>query len=254
MSISNPPNFGSPDWQRGYYSAQKLLAHVAAGGATVTVTLPPNIETLAIYTVSMPNPADVQASGVQSGNNYPGLVTRSQTSATSGAVVLFDVSAALDAQIKLTWTVAPIFDWYVVADSGVRIVASQNAVQSEAGITYAIPTVPGTGAGDHPMVELQYASTLDSPNGYEVVSAAPPGQRVRVFDAYVGALSTATFVALRSSVANVQVIGVSTTAATTSARISGYPSGLLVPEGEGLVLVVSSGNGDATVTYTVETV
>ena len=180
MSISSPPNYGSPDWQRGVYSAQKLLATVAGGTRTASVTVPPNAETIV---VSIPGGAGayrLSLQGQTSLTEYPGIQAIQQTNIPITPMWFFDVSQCLDPIVEVIFTIAPATTWYVYADAGIHLTADITKIANASGIEYVIPTLPDTAGSDHPATELQLINATFAANG--VLLASPGGgKRYRVF-------------------------------------------------------------------------
>lgn len=254
MSISNPPNYGTPDWQRGYYSAQKLLADVPAGTHTTTITVPPNAETIVIQVDNSSLAFAPSVVGVQTGIHYAPQFQHLTTSMSAYPVWFVDMSSTVDQEVTITFLALANFAWYVYADAGVHITFDTSKAVNEIGEQYVVPCVPSALPGDHPANELEIASMLDSPNGTALVPAPGAGNRLRVFDAFLNSSTPTNFVALRTSATGVQIIGISSNNASTGAQISGLPSGIPMPTNEGINIITSAGDADGTVVYSVEAV
>lgn len=184
MSISGPPQFGSPDGQRGITTAQKLLATTAPGTSSATVTVPPNAETIVVAVPLPPAGPKAVCQGVTTGFDYPGLSAPSQYSTPSHAEFLFDVSSALDAQVTITLQFSPARAWYVISDQGVRITADASKLTSRLGQQHIVPGAPSTLVGDHPPVELQSQSFYGITATTTILAAPGAAKRYRIFGAW----------------------------------------------------------------------
>lgn len=182
MSISSPPNYGSPDWQRGYYSAQKELSTGNVGTGVVTVTIPPNCETLIVLLENPAQQDSAAAKGVTTGYNYPGIGSFNNRALSSTRTFFFDVSATLDTQMQIFVTAQLGGQWSVYADAGVHIVGDVGRYTNLPGAQYVVPTVPNVSAGDHPLNELQHVNNIFAANG-NLLNAPGAGTRYRVFSA-----------------------------------------------------------------------
>jgi len=118
-------NIGTPDWQRGVVSAQKLLATVAAGVASVTVAVPSNCENLVIaFSVPLPGGAPV-VQGVDTGVKYPVIPLNIVIPQKGFNFLAVPVLSSQDASVTITFAGAPTSKWYVNSDSGSRIVVDE---------------------------------------------------------------------------------------------------------------------------------
>src|SRR5690348_2283351 len=180
MSISSPPDYGSPDWQRGYYSAQKELSTGNVGTGVVTVTIPPNCETLIVLLENPAQQDSAAAKGVTTGYNYPGIGSFNNRALSSTRTFFFDVSATLDTQMQIFVTAQLGGQWSVYADAGVHIMGDIGRYTNLPGAQYVVPTVPSVLAGDHPLNELQVLS-IDQASGGTVLAAPGIGRRYRLF-------------------------------------------------------------------------
>lgn len=250
MSISNPPLVGSPDWQRGFISAQKLLATVPANTASEAVTMPPNAETIVVIAGAITPGNQCFCVGATTGKIYPGAIATGSAVAGGHSAVMFDATPVIDETVTITWITAPITTWYIAADAGIRIVSDIGKLTNTIGVQYVIPTTPGTGAGDHPPVELKYASAAGG-SGTVVLAAAGAGNRYRIFSAQMSSWSAAAKGELDDST--------STRFFASSSVMDGfglaYPlTGIALPTNSGVTMVLSAGTATAVVTYTLETV
>lgn len=121
----------TPDWMSGVYSPQLLVGKILAGTKTVTVTLPPNCESLLI--VSGGTLATPTVGGVTSGQAYPVV------NALPGGFGFWvaSVAEAVDQQVTVTFSSNALADVYVVADAGVRLIVDTILASAvfQAGIT-----------------------------------------------------------------------------------------------------------------------
>ena len=116
-------NVGTPDWQRGIVTAGKLLATVPAGVGTVTVTVPPNAQSLAVVLSAGDVQTAVTVRGVTTTRSYPGAWRAANVPfAFSDSFYYFGVASQLDPQVKITLSVLPGAAWYVFSESGVTLV------------------------------------------------------------------------------------------------------------------------------------
>ena len=249
MSISSPPNYGSPDWQRGAYSAQKLLASVPAAKTSVTVNVPPNAEALVIM-ASLPSvSAPVICGGLQSGRSYIGARAVIPGPPTQDATYFFDVSGTVDTQVLVTLPVASVAAWYVYADAGTRTTMDISNQRSYGGTLYTIPTVPSTVAGDHPLNELQYVGGQISATA-PIINAPGVGLRIRVFSAWITCSGTHT--ALLNESGARWLVACQGGGANSSTF---QPTGIALPNNVAVGLVCTTGdNVGYGVSYTVETI
>lgn len=252
--MAGPIATDTPDYQRGIFNPQALLATVPANTATVTVGVPTNAETLIVAAADIADGGTIFAQGVSTLYKYAGVRLPTQPHMTTATTWFFDVSAAMDERVQITFTDAPGEIWFVYADAAAHVIGDASTLKNTQGAVYSIPSAPATDSGDHPPVELQLASILDAANGTVLVAPPGAGVRLRVFDAFVNATSTAAFVALRTSSTGKQIVGLGSTGGNTAGHISCAPSGVPLPTNEGINMVATAGNADGTVTYTVEIV
>lgn len=111
---------GTPDGQRGVVSAQKLVATVNSGVASVTVGIPANAESLILLSGGFQAGIVPTNAGTTTGASYPVSVYNSISSSSVYTAFVISVSQAADAQLSISFTGAPTSTWYVVADQGVR--------------------------------------------------------------------------------------------------------------------------------------
>jgi hypothetical protein len=170
----------APDYQRGVISAQKLLATVPAGTASVTVGIPPNAETLIVTAADMADGGTIYVQGTSTLYKYPGLRLPSQPHMTAALTWVFDISNSMDEQVNVVFTDAPGMIWFVYADSTAHVIADASTLKNTRGSMYVVPAVPSTAAGDHPVDELQCAVNGFGVNSTFIYSPGA-GQRLRVF-------------------------------------------------------------------------
>lgn len=113
------PPVGTPDWQRGVVSPQKVIGAFVSGNPTETVGVPPNTETIWIIADNVSAIPVSHVVGVQSGVYYP--VSAMPLVAGGGDIPIYvvPIAAALDSQVTIVWGANP-GAWWVVADASVR--------------------------------------------------------------------------------------------------------------------------------------
>jgi len=117
---------GTPDWQRGVFSPQKLVASVPINTGEVTVNMPANTEALLIIGAG----AYVSSvTGTTTNKTYTFIYP---TNDNTGFAIVF-VSPAVDPAVKIMLELAPAPEWYVVADAGVRTVVDAVLASAVAG-------------------------------------------------------------------------------------------------------------------------
>lgn len=223
MSISSPPNYGTPDWQRGFYSAQKLLASVAANVGNVTVNVPPNAESLVInvngnLTVGK---AIVQVHGLGSGIFYNAVLLPGAANTFSSWFT--DVSEAIDTQVKVTILPTPTDPWFVYADAGVHLTADISKLMTLQSVQYVAPSAPSNIASDRPPVELQIAGGVVA-TGATFLAAPGATNRIRLFGLNI-ADNGATSISYIIETGNGQLILACAApgAATLAIPVTGFP-------------------------------
>ena len=252
MSISNPPSFGSPDWQRGYYSAQKLLASVPAGTYSVTVTVPPNAETIIVQAANITAGAYVTMQGVDTSITYAGFQT-DRAGAVSGAFsAFFDCSSILDSQVTLHLQNSLAKPWYVYADAGVHVVGDVNKTVNLDGYQYVIPTAPGGWPSDHPLNEISVAYVEATTANATILAAPGVGKRYRLFSAQVLVASGTLWAGISDTSTGLFVCW----GANNSPGYMSYgPSGVPLGNNGGVTLNLSApGTIYGTVAHTTETI
>ena len=120
------------------------------------------------------------------------------------------------------------------------------------GRQFTVPTVPGTGSGDHPETEIVTASGSFTPTATTLVAAPGAGKNLRVFSMQAVAISgdiVGYFVT--SDLAAILSWFNSTTFLNFSFPVQGYP----LPENVGIESNIASGTGKVgwLITYTIET-
>jgi hypothetical protein len=271
----------TPDYQRGVVAAQKLLATVPDTETSVTVGVPANAETIVVLAPGSLNPEDFTCTGATSGLNYPPTPYGPSVTGADTTSIVFDVSAAVDDQVTITYGFAPAFVWYVYSDSGVHVTTSpylarvQNQIGGTApvdglqiagtdgtdlqalrtdtrGAQFTVGSVPGTGSGDHPPTELSVAAAI--PSGQAVVVPAPgAGKRIRVFTMCMTSDSGALIGYLYDSVTGVALAVASQVSNMT---VTLPPQGHPLTENASLNYLLYGGSGLMIVIayYTIETV
>lgn len=271
----------TPDYQRGVVSAQKLLATVPDTETSVTVGIPPNAETIVVLAPGSLNPADFTCKGATSGLDYPPVPYGPSETGANTTSIVFDVSAAVDSSVTITYGFAAAFVWYVYSDSAAHVhtnaylARTQNQAGSAApvdalqvggtdgtdlrairtdtnGQQFTIPVPPGTGSSDHPPAGLQIAAEV-IPSGGVLLNPPGAGLRHRVFAAQVTTQSSAITGYLYDDVSGVPICGGWQSAI---AYMAFQPGGLALSTNAGIKWLTVSGSGSmlCIVTYTTETV
>jgi len=142
----------TPDYQRGVVSAQKLLATVADTDTSVTVGVPANAETIVVLAPGSLNPGDFTCKGATSGLDYPATPYGPSVTGADTTSIVFDVSAAVDVQVTITYGFAAAFVWYVYSDSAAHVVTSPYLARTQNQIGSTAPVdglqVAGTDGAD----------------------------------------------------------------------------------------------------------
>lgn len=262
MSISSPPNFGTPDWQRGVIQGQTLLATVASPNQSVQVNIPASCKTLVIAGRGLTGVNNVTVAGVTTDIYYP-CVRAPGTEAVGGTTTwLASVSRALDTSVTVTLSANPLYTWYVYADGHPFITVDGNKLTNDIGQQYVIPSAPSNAAGDHPPVELQ-ASTFAISAGGTILAAPPAGQRHRVFGVEMaswigsagGAIFSTVYAASGTNLCHLGVGGGSY--AGGQSRMDFLPSGFPLGNAEAILLNYDSGSGSlirGVIVHTTETI
>lgn len=253
MSISGPPNIGTPDGQRGVVSAQKLLATVPAGQQSVTVPIPPNAESLIIIFTAIPGPDFVEVDGATTGVAYAGIVTQTSADVGQGTQFFFDVSSAVDQSVNITVAAGNFGTWYVYSDNGIHLIADVSNLHSMSGALWVVPTVPGPRSGDAPVNELKCYSNWGITSGTLILPRLTNAEQYRIFYAQI------------QNEASGAVAGLSDTSSGQNFVLSGagsinetgtndfHPTGLLLPVDAGVQVGTTSGNATVNMCYTIQT-
>lgn len=241
----------TPDYQRGVVSAQVVVGEFAAGVATMTVPIPPNAETLVVTSEGGSAATSVTALGATSNVLYPAVGIPNSSGLSVGFTWFIDISSVIDDQVQIDVTPTPTFKWFVYADAGVHVVADMSKLTSSNGVAFTTPVAPQGGTGNHPPVELRFAGTTFLASG-PLVSAAPAGERYRIFSAYLaGTVAGINSALLDSGTANEFCFA----GGITTMALQFLPSGIPLSSAGGVNVIMSgSGATAAGVTYTVETV
>lgn len=173
---------GTPDFQYGVVNSQQEVGTVPAGTSSVLVGIPPNAETLVVAAPGVAAADGIYCQGQTTNLNYPGVAAPLTRPVIAHQFYFFDISMALDAQVRVQFVTAPTTQWYVYADAGLHNTYQQQPAQSASGVQYTIPTVPDTASGDHPPNELSVAA-VGSAVSVNVVPAPGAGLRLRLFSA-----------------------------------------------------------------------
>lgn len=269
----------TPDYQYGVVSAQKLLATVPDTETSVTVGVPPNAETIVVLAPGSLNPADFTCKGATSGLDYPPVPYGPSETGANTTSIVFDVSAAVDSSVTITYGFPAAFVWYVYSDSAAHVhtnaylARTQNQAGNAApvdalqiggtdgtdlrairtdtnGQQFTVPAPPGTGTGDHPPVELSTAYVYNGTGGNVLVAAPGAGKRIRLFFVQLIAAISGSVAYLQNGAADRLYAYGTSQGMTAKVPLAGIP----VPANDSLVAHISSGNVYCTVMYTIETV
>lgn len=126
----------TPDGQYGTVSPQTLLGTFAT--ASATVTLPPNAESLLIFTAGVVSRLLLTVVGVTSGVDYRWSAMPLGPGGDTNPVYVVSVIPAVDSQVTITWA-AGVGTWFAVADSAIRQTLDQYLSQ----LTQFIGSVTG---------------------------------------------------------------------------------------------------------------
>lgn len=178
--MAEPIATDTPDYQRGVFNPQALLATVPANTASVTVGIPTNAETLIVVAADISDGGVIYAQGTGTLYKYSGVRINAQAHMTAATTWFFDVSAAMDEQVKIVFANAPGQIWFVYADAAAHLVADSSANKNTVGQAYVIGSVPSTFSNDHPPTEIQTNSALVAASG-NIVAPAGAGNRYRLY-------------------------------------------------------------------------
>lgn len=254
VSISNPPNYGSPDWQRGYYSAQKKLASVPANTIQTSVIVPPNAESIIVTCQNAGVGNELVCLGLTSAQYYASAKSTKISGSAASVTWFFDTSAVIDSTVELTWNTAPTFAWTVYADAATHLTADISKATDENGQMYVVSSAPSVLSGDHPANELLFAQFGNAPSGSTVIAAPGAGNRLRLFYATASALTAGQFINLSGSVSGKIVLAGIATNPLIPTTIDYKPTGVILGTNDALIMTTAGGTGTCNVVYTVETV
>ena len=182
---------GTPDNQRGIITPGKLLATVAAGTATVTVAIPPNGVNLLIATEGSSPPAVFSIVGVTTGFKYPTSFMPGDTGYTYDTFIVCSIFSQLDLEVVITFGVAPVTPWYVVASASVEKVIIANMPNPASTVVgpdaYGDPAVVGT--------KLTYARE-DHDHGLPAAPTSSSAVTLIASQVLAGAVASVTFSAI----------------------------------------------------------
>lgn len=252
MSISNSPQFGTPDWQRGSYSAQKLLTVQPATVASVVVDTPANAESIVLALAPGQVSPIALCVGQTTGIQYTGMQLYGSDNTYRSDTFIFDVSAAVDSQIQIGFESAPGAAWWAYADAGVHLVADMGTRKTPSSAVYTVPTVPSTFGGDHPPCELLLAGNIFNAAS-TLIPAPASGQRNRIFALTMQGIATAVNGYLFDSASGQPFVGF---ANSSFGSVQILPTGFAQAEGAsvGYDLFAGSGSVICSAIYTIETV
>lgn len=283
---------GTPDFQAGVASPQILLAQAAANQASVSVPLPPNIETIIIASADAQSISVSSVVGNTTATNYPVTPYGPYAQGSASPMWVCSVLDPMDSAVTVTCNPAPTQAWDVIGDMFVRQIADMSIFPAtsvvlgttpsnvlmqgvtdgnkartlranQQGIIYNIPSAPDTATGDHPPNDTLSSYAFVSSN--TVILGAPgSGKRYRVFS-----LSLATGVASGADLLAfwydpgtglvLLFIDCNPNGTTGWDNISQTfpPSGYVMGNNSALSITYSGGSGQGvfgTVTYTLETI
>lgn len=142
----------APDGQNAVVSSQTLLGTFPNSSLVETVALPPNTETLLLFSVAGINMNVASVVGVTTGNAYSFSQLPTQSGYVQSGIYVVSVSPAADGSVVITWTGSGLGDWYVVADAGIRQVFDQAIAgalgAAGAGAPLSAVVVAGLASGD----------------------------------------------------------------------------------------------------------
>ena len=118
MSSSNT---GTPDWQRGVNSAQRLLVTAGGGSQLEQVSVPPNAQTIIVLASATPGLGTFEAAGVTTSFLYPVSQSIFKPGTEEFGAYFVNVANCIDTEITCTFSHAPGNTWYIYADQGVHI-------------------------------------------------------------------------------------------------------------------------------------
>jgi hypothetical protein len=198
----------TPDGQYSSVSAQTLLATVAANTVSETVSLPPNTESLLVFVQSTSGYELESTIGVTTGFYYPIGLYPSMGGGSQNSLYAVGVSPASDSEVVITWVSAPNEPWYVVADSGIRVIvdATLSQVVAEVGASVpgngvlvlgsdhavALPFLLGFGGETIPLVPSMAGQQTASAGGAQILPAMGGGNHYYLFGYDVDASAVST--------------------------------------------------------------
>lgn len=112
---------GSPDYQHGITTAQKLLGTFTSAQASATVSVPPNAETIVVMADSATPLTMLSCVGATTGYSYPISVSYLNNGGVNEAQYFINASGQVDAQLVLTWVTAPSAGWSVYSDQAPHV-------------------------------------------------------------------------------------------------------------------------------------
>lgn len=112
----------TPDYLRGDVSPNRLLGTFSGSTITATVALPSNAVALWLFVGPPPGTPSVDVVGTSTGTDYPAFSFPINLSTAANQPILVAVAPDIDDAVRITWGSDPDSQWYVVADTGPRIV------------------------------------------------------------------------------------------------------------------------------------
>lgn len=155
---------GSPDYQRGVVSSEKLLATVAAGTTSVVVAIPPNVTRIIVAWKTYIDQQSVTVTGNTTGMTYPGSSLNINNVGYNSFFYEFEVSPVIDDQVTVSiQAILATAQWYVLSTSDTDVVnipalsnliQVDNAVTNELGINIMGTDGPLTGTHDSHIISV----------------------------------------------------------------------------------------------------
>lgn len=228
----------TPDYQRGFVSAQKLLASVPSGDNSTFVAIPPNAETLVVVSVNAMSPdTPALCRGTFTDTYYAGWPAWSNNPAQINTW-FFDVSNAVDVEVVVGIFPITPGPWFIYADANAHTVVDMGRRINGNGSQYVCAVPPSTLENDHPPTELQFSSNELSANG-TAFGAPGAGVRYRLFGAWLASISGTGSGFLTDAASGVTILSC---AAGTNMAQTFPPSGLPLGDG-GAIDWVQGGSG-----------
>lgn len=114
--MSSIPITGAPDWQHITSSSQSLLATVPAPNQSVTITVPPNAETIVVLSIDTVGTDALTVKGVDSSHYYFNNVAFVTIGGHIYSEYFIDVSDTVDGALNISFASPMTDSWYVYSD------------------------------------------------------------------------------------------------------------------------------------------